>query len=114
VAGKTPRSAAGAWILGITAWFAVSLVIGLGAGSGTGKAGAPRVPGTGATLEITPDPRTGRNLNVLLVTIDTLRPDRLGCYGYPLGPSTPWRPAASASTTRWPRRRSPFPLTPAS
>jgi len=34
-------------------------------------------------------PRAGRPLNVLLITIDTLRPDRLGCYGSrsPLTPS---------------------------
>jgi arylsulfatase A-like enzyme/Tfp pilus assembly protein PilF len=28
-------------------------------------------------------PPAARRLNVLLVTVDTLRPDRLGCYGYP-------------------------------
>lgn len=30
-----------------------------------------------------PEQKTVRQLNVVLVTIDTLRPDRLGCYGHP-------------------------------
>ncbi len=58
-----------------------------------------------------PAARPAERPNVLLVTIDTLRADRVGCYGYARGRrprrSTPWPPAASAS-----RRPSPTcPLT---
>ena len=56
--------------------------------------------------------------NLLLVTIDTLRADHVGAYGTRAGArrrrSTPWPRAASASSTRRARSRSPGPRTPRS
>ncbi|MCK5596201.1 MAG: sulfatase [Candidatus Eisenbacteria sp.] len=52
--------------------------------AGVGGWAALSVPvGPGDNLPVTAS-RTDGALNVLLITIDTLRADRLGCYGYPL------------------------------
>ena len=53
-----------------------------------------------AVPEITRPPATERRLNVLLVSIDTLRRDHLGCYGYELV-GTPNLDRFAASATKF-------------
>ena len=52
------------------------------AGCGGGSSPAPPPPPEAARVA------AGRPWNVLLITIDTLRADHLGAYGYPL-PTSP-------------------------
>jgi len=85
--------------------FAAAAILGLAAGWGFGRAGRPvRVVARGAFLLVgvavfglpivkerltahpEPGPRHGRP-NVLLVLVDTLRPDFLSCYGYDMSTS---------------------------
>ena len=49
--------------------------------------------------------------NVLLISIDTLRADRLGCYGYQRRPTSPAIDAFAADAVRFERARSPSPWT---
>jgi arylsulfatase A-like enzyme len=51
-----------------------------------------------------------RNLNVLLITLDTTRADRLGCYGYDKA-MTPNLDGLAASGVRFEQSYSPVPLT---
>jgi arylsulfatase A-like enzyme len=55
-------------------------------------------------------PRSGPDGNVLLLTVDTLRADRLGCAGYPL-PLTPWLDRLARRGTTFPRAVTPLPRT---
>lgn len=71
-AAKPPRRRSLAW-LGIVAAVVIA-----------GAAIYFAVPGTGGRFPVKRDSR----LNVLLVTLDTTRADRLGCYGY-IGGKTP-------------------------
>jgi len=48
--------------------------------------------------------------HLLLVTLDTTRADRLGCYGHP-GAGTPWLDALAARGARWQRVYASAPLT---
>ena len=55
--------------------------------------------------------RAGKKLlNILLITLDTTRPDRIGAYGYPQA-RTPALDALAAEGTRFSRAQSPVPLT---
>ncbi|MGE0813574.1 MAG: sulfatase-like hydrolase/transferase [Vicinamibacterales bacterium] len=67
---------------------------------------ARQAPPAGAGLV----PGTGRGFNVLLVTIDTLRRDRVGAYGHP-GGLTPTLDALSARGVRFAHAFSHVPLT---
>jgi arylsulfatase A-like enzyme len=62
----------------------------------------------GATLELASGAITG--YNVLLVTLDTLRSDRVGCYGYK-GVETPALDALAAGGVRFANVVSPVPMT---
>ena len=62
----------------------------------------------GATLELAPGAIAG--YNVLLVTLDTLRSDRVGCYGYP-GAETPALDDLAAAGVRFADVVSPVPMT---
>jgi hypothetical protein len=62
----------------------------------------------GATLELAPGAIAG--YNVLLVTLDTLRSDRVGCYGY-RGAETPVLDALAAAGVRFADVVSPVPMT---
>ena len=55
-------------------------------------------------------PKKSRDWNVLLITIDTTRADRIGCYGYPLA-RTPHIDALAAQGVRFANAYSPVPLT---
>jgi len=63
--------------------------------AGVGGWAALSVPGPGRDLPVV-SPLADGALNVLFITIDTLRADRLGCYGYPLERS-PRRDASGTS-----------------
>ena len=54
--------------------------------------------------------RSSRPLNVLLITLDTTRADRLGCYGYPLA-KTPVLDRLAAQGVVFERAYAPVPLT---
>ncbi len=63
---------------------------------------------------VRPTPASGNNLNVLLLTVDTLRADHLGVYGY-AKPTSPridaWATQAAifeAAYTYWPKTRGSF------
>ncbi|HPW17697.1 MAG TPA: sulfatase-like hydrolase/transferase [Candidatus Aminicenantes bacterium] len=54
--------------------------------------------------------RGGRDFNVILITVDTLRADRIGCYGHPFV-RTPAMDALAAGGVRFENCISPTPLT---
>ena len=56
------------------ALFSLTLALALACGRGASAPPSPRPP--------TAPPRSGNGLSVLLITIDTLRADHLGLYGY--------------------------------
>ena len=62
-----------------------------------------------ATLPACTSDQPGRP-SVLLITIDTLRPDRLGCYGYD-GIETPQIDALAARGVKFTQAISPIPIT---
>jgi choline-sulfatase len=76
---------------------ALAVVVGIAASGGCRRAAAP-----GAS--------PGARPSVLLVTIDTLRADRVGCYGYP-GASTPVLDALAARGARFATAVTHVPLT---
>jgi len=53
--------------------------------TGCGNEGETRIEGVSvASLSMLAEPGAAAGMNVLLVTLDTVRSDRLGCYGYEL------------------------------
>jgi len=55
---------------------------------------------TSAVCPAEPTPATRRLPNVLLLTVDSLRPDHLGCYGYEK-PTSPWIDRLAREGTRF-------------
>ncbi|MBV8199668.1 MAG: sulfatase, partial [Acidobacteria bacterium] len=75
-----------------------------------GAAGcAPRQTAAGAARP-GDEPPHGRGANLLLVTLDTVRADHLGCYGY-AGAETPALDRLAAAGVRFAHASSPVPLT---
>jgi arylsulfatase A-like enzyme len=70
-------------------------------------AGRPR---TASTVTAAPSGRAARPANVLLISIDTLRRDHLGCYGYE-DASTPSIDALAGESAVFDDATSPIPLT---
>ena len=108
-------------------WIALGLVCGVGAalgslgcgGSGPSASANPTgasagtAPGVRALGELPPGVRRDQ-LNVLLVTLDTTRADRIGVYGRPLGapsPATPFLDSLAASGATFLHAASVTPLT---
>ncbi len=73
---------------------------------------AATVPGCGGASESTPEPANGTvaRPNVVLVTLDTTRVDRIGAYGYE-DAETPVLDALAEQGRRYDRAWSPMPLT---
>jgi arylsulfatase A-like enzyme/tetratricopeptide (TPR) repeat protein len=72
---------------------------------------APRQPAAGRAAERPPqEPAHGRGANLLLVTLDTVRADRLGCYGYGAA-ETPALDRLAAEGVRFAHASTPVPLT---
>lgn len=107
-AGTMRAGAKGRRILGAARLARVAGIAALGAGVGLlGLAGCGREAGTrppGSPAPGKPRP------NLLLVTIDTLRADHVGCYGYPRG-ITPVMDRLAARSTLFANVYAPLPLT---
>lgn len=97
----------------VAAILAVSLGLGLGAGCRREQPGRPASEGTAATKATLPR-AAGNGWNVLLITIDTLRADHLGAYGYQRQTSPRIDALARRGTlfeqayTFWPKTRGSF------
>jgi choline-sulfatase len=79
-AGSRRTAKAVVIVVGLVVLIATGVYVGMrgrGAGSGGASGG-----GQAATLSALLDPGQARGMNLLLVTLDTTRPDHLGCYGY--------------------------------
>jgi arylsulfatase A-like enzyme/Flp pilus assembly protein TadD len=73
-------------------------------------AGGCRAPGEGAAAAAARTAAGGAPLNLLLVTLDTVRSDHLGCYG-DAAAETPHLDALARQGVRFARTSSPVPLT---
>ncbi len=89
----------------------VALAAALCAALATGCGGGSPMPAASARPAASPAKSAGAGFDVLLITIDTLRADHLGMYGYPL-PTSPRMDALAqqgtlfdSAYTYWPKTR---------
>ncbi len=96
---------AGAACLAVTLAAVALAIAGCGSEGGTRTEGVPV-----ASLSMLTEPGAAAGMNVLLVTLDTVRSDRLGCYGYELA-ETPALDALAQHAVLYEDAVAPAPIT---
>lgn len=101
----------GFWTPFLVAWLglAVSLAVRGTRATVHGEA-APAPAREGEAVAFRHDPARGENLDILLVTLDTVRPDHLGCYGSPVA-RTPTLDSLASGGVRFVHACAAVPLT---